>query len=450
MTPQELDIINTDLESELNWFSRVLQFRLADYFEQQNISALPDDVLNSPPDLGQSEYSLLIQRHQLSAIERLILVLCLTVHLRPQLLDVFLVKNSETNRGFSEFGGHLGQHHGGFLPTVETALFICCGSELIQRFHVESTLKESAKLRQLGLISIIDAPQHEPWHGSALLMPQHIVEQLTTGEALQPQYGIDFPAKRIDTSLEWSHLVLPHSVMEQLNEIRSWMLYGDQLLNTLAMKDKLSPGFTALFSGPSGTGKTLAANLLGKYCQRDVYKIDLSLVVSKYIGETEKNLAKIFDRAETQNWLLFIDEADSLFSKRGKVDDAKDHYANQGVSFLLQRIETHPGIVILASNLKSNIDDAFKRRFQSIIEFPLPQAQDRYRIWQHALPQDITLNDDIDLKKIADKYDLSGGTILNVVRFACLRMLARQQHSINRDDIEEGIRREYRKEGKRL
>jgi SpoVK/Ycf46/Vps4 family AAA+-type ATPase len=214
------------------------------------------------------------------------------------------------------------------------------------------------------------------------------------------------------------------------------------------MGHKLQPGFTSLFYGPPGTGKTFSACLLGQHCGCDVYKIDLSLIVSKYIGETEKNLAKIFDLAEHRRWILFFDEADALFGKRTKVDDSHDRYANQEISFLLQRLEEFNGVVILASNLKTNIDDAFIRRFQSVIHFPMPKAAERLRIWKHAFSAKAELEKRIDLNQIAEKYELSGGTIMNVVRYASLKALSRNETRIVLEDLEDGIRKELLKEGR--
>ncbi|WP_428242852.1 ATP-binding protein [Gynuella sp.] len=440
--------IATDLEQELQWFSQVLQQRLVGYFDEADHA--PDPAWQNPPQLGASAYGQLTEQLKLTITERLILVLCLTPHIQPQLLDVLLIRNTETQRGFTEFGGQLGSAHGGFLPTIETALFICAGIHLDQRFDTQNALQPDAPLIREGILQILESPAQEPWAASALIIHRDLVQQLTTGHEYHPQFNSDFPAKLIKTQLNWDHLILPKGIIEQLDEIRHWILYGDQLLDQLGMRGKLAPGFTSLFCGPPGTGKTLSACLLGKYCDSDVYKVDLSLMVSKYIGETEKNLARVFDTAEHRRWILFFDEADALFGKRTKVDDARDRYANQEISFLLQRVEEFDGVVILASNFKSNIDDAFKRRFQSIIEFPMPQAAERLKIWRNALPLSNTLEDDLELQKIADKYALSGGTILNAVRFASLRMLARGDHRLQQNDIEEGIRREYLKEGKRL
>jgi SpoVK/Ycf46/Vps4 family AAA+-type ATPase len=281
-----------------------------------------------------------------------------------------------------------------------------------------------------------------------LLFAREQVHRFTSGEDLRPAFGSDFPARLIRTPLEWCHLVLPQSTMEQLDEIRDWLQHGDTLLREWGMARHLRPGFTSLFHGASGTGKTLSACLLGKHCGCDVYRVDLSMVLSKYIGETEKNLARVFDLAEHRRWILFFDEADALFGKRTRVDDAHDRYANQEISFLLQRIEDFDGVVILASNMKANIDDAFVRRFQSVVHFPMPRPAERLRIWQDAMPPVAELDSRLNLRELAERYELSGGTIMNVVRYASLKALSRGARTLLLDDVEEGVRRELLKEGR--
>jgi SpoVK/Ycf46/Vps4 family AAA+-type ATPase len=214
------------------------------------------------------------------------------------------------------------------------------------------------------------------------------------------------------------------------------------------MHKKIKPGHRVLFWGPPGTGKTLTATLLGKATKRDVYRIDLSKVVSKYIGETEKNLANVFDQAENKDWILFFDEADALFGKRTNVSNAHDRYANQEVSYLLQRIEDFPGVVILASNMKGNLDEAFTRRFQAMIHFPMPNFQERFRLWENSFSKHSSLEDDIDLNRIAENYEMTGGSVINVVRYSSLEALRRKSTEILMTDLEAGIRKELLKEGK--
>jgi SpoVK/Ycf46/Vps4 family AAA+-type ATPase len=168
--------------------------------------------------------------------------------------------------------------------------------------------------------------------------------------------------------------------------------------------------------------------------------------VSKYIGETEKNLETIFVEAINKSWILFFDEADALFGKRTEVRSSNDRYANQEVSYLLQRIEDFPGLVILASNLKGNIDDAFLRRFNTIIHFAVPNPEERLILWEKSIPTSYQLDPAIDLKKIADKYELSGAAILNVIHYAALQSISKSDKYLRIDDIIEAMRKEYRKE----
>jgi SpoVK/Ycf46/Vps4 family AAA+-type ATPase len=247
--------------------------------------------------------------------------------------------------------------------------------------------------------------------------------------------------------MEWDDLVLPGYTLSQLFEIETWLKYHSVLMNEWGMIRKLKPGFKTLFHGPPGTGKTLTAALLGKKTGTDVFRIDLSKIVSKYIGETEKNLAKVFDRAENKNWILFFDEADALFGKRTNINDAHDRYANQEVAYLLQRIEDYDGLVILASNFKSNIDVAFMRRFQSMIHFPLPNPDERLLLWENGFSEKCTLEEKIDLHKIANDFEMAGGSIINVIHFSSLMALSRDSSIILQKDILEGIKREFAKKG---
>jgi hypothetical protein len=435
-----------DLDRELDWFARVLDVRLKSYFGGDGADAtfrLPD-----VPELGPSRYAGFVRQHRLSAGERLVLVLALIPHVRPQLLDVLWARNEATERGFTEFGGWHGATHGGFIPTGETAAFLLAGDDLAGRFAVSRLFEGNHPFARHNVVHLSPASSAEPYLSGALTLSPEYLARFTTGVDRKPAFSSEFPARRIETSLAWSDLILPQTTLEQLDEIRQWLQHGDTLLDDWEMRHKLRPGFTSLFYGPPGTGKTLSACLLGKHCGCDVYVVDLSLIVSKYIGETEKNLGRVFDMAENRRWILFFDEADALFGRRTQVDSAHDRYANQEVSFLLQRIEAFNGVVILASNLKSNIDDAFLRRFHSVVYFPMPKPAERRRIWQNAFSPRAVLEPAIDLGRLAEKHDLSGGTIMNVVRYSSLKALGRNDSVIQLQDMEEGIRREFLKEGR--
>lgn len=197
-----------------------------------------------------------------------------------------------------------------------------------------------------------------------------------------------------------------------------------------------------------GIGKSLTASLLGKSVNMDVYRIDLSKVVSKYIGETEKNLSNIFDLAENKDWILFFDEADALFGKRTNATDSKDRYANQEVAYLLQRIEDFVKSCY-SYNLKSNLDEAFARRFQSMIYFPMPRPDQRMKLWKNAFVS-CKMANDVDLWKIANEFEMAGGAIINVLRYCSLAAIERNPPEIKQLDILLGIKKELRKEGKTM
>jgi SpoVK/Ycf46/Vps4 family AAA+-type ATPase len=238
--------------------------------------------------------------------------------------------------------------------------------------------------------------------------------------------------------------------MEEVKDVLVWLKHNDTLMNEWGMSRKLKRGFRMLFYGPPGTGKTLTASLLGKQMDMEVYRVDLSQIVSKYIGETEKNMGSLFDQAENRNWILFFDEADALFGSRTATSSSNDKHANQEVAYLLQRVEDYPGVVILASNLKGNIDEAFSRRFQSMILFPIPNADERHRLWKSIFSKKVIFDGNIDLFDIAEEYELAGGAIINVVRYASLKALSRNTNMIELNDILQGIKREFRKEGKTI
>ena len=436
------------LERELDWFAEVLDARLKLYFGKP--SAVASVLEIAPPDLNDSvsPYAQFVGHYEWTFAERIVVLLALIPLIRPQLLDVLWSKNEATERGFTEFGGVHGATHGGFIPTGETAAFVLAGDDLAARFEVTRLFEGDHIFARHNILHLSSVNPGESLLSGAVTISREHRHLFTTGIECKPNFNTEFPARLIETQLGWDYLVLPESTIEQLEEIKHWILHGKRLLKDWEMDRKLQPGFTSLFYGAPGTGKTLSVCLLGQHCGCDVYKIDLSMIASKYIGETEKNLAKIFDMAEHKNWILFFDEADALFGKRTQVQDSHDRFANQEISFLLQRIEEFHGVVILTSNIKTNIDDAFLRRFHSVVNFPMPKPTERLRIWENAFSSKAVMEKIVDLDAVADKYDLSGGTIMNVVRYSSLKALSRNENVILLEDIETGIRREFLKEGR--
>lgn len=267
----------------------------------------------------------------------------------------------------------------------------------------------------------------------------------------QASHSLGTIAQQIQPRHTWPDLVLPTDTLTQLQEFCNTIKYRAVVHDQWGFGSKLATckGLNALFFGPSGTGKTMAASIIARTVGLDLYAIDLSSVVSKYIGETEKNLSRIFAEAEHSNAILFFDEADALFGKRTDVRDSHDRYANLEVSYLLQRMEQYEGVVILASNLRNNIDEAFVRRIHFMISFPFPKADQRCRIWRNIWPQQVPLSPDIDLEEIAKKYELTGGNIQNAA-LASAFLAADDGQAVTIKHLHQALKREYQKTGRIL
>jgi SpoVK/Ycf46/Vps4 family AAA+-type ATPase len=262
------------------------------------------------------------------------------------------------------------------------------------------------------------------WHavapdGARTTLPRRMgptIDDLMQAARAQSGHALARLARKLDPKYRWADLVLPEDQRAQLHEICREFTYRTTVYGDWGFGRKLSlgKGLNVLFSGPPGTGKTMAAEVIANDLGLDLYKIDLSQVVSKYIGETEKNLDRIFAAAEDANAILFFDEADALFGKRSEVKDAHDRYANIEVGYLLQKMEEYEGIAILATNLKGHLDEAFARRMQAIVEFPFPGEDDRRRIWKGMFPHEAPLGEDVDFDLLAREVRLSGGNIKNI------------------------------------
>ncbi|NDJ87319.1 MAG: ATP-binding protein [Chloroflexi bacterium] len=259
-------------------------------------------------------------------------------------------------------------------------------------------------------------------------------------------------AVKITPRFNWESIVLPPDRVQQLHEICDQVRYAVQVYDRWGFQGRgaSAKGLSALFAGQSGTGKTMAAEIIAQELGLELFKIDLSSVVSKYIGETEKNLAAIFDEATQSNAILFFDEADALFGKRSEVKDSHDRYANIETGYLLQRMETYDGVAILASNLRQNLDEAFTRRLDFMIDFPFPEDDDRQKIWRISFPSDAPLAPDVDLALLARRYRMAGGNIRNAALASAFLAAADLSDNIKMQHVMHAIRREHQKMGKLL
>jgi len=282
------------------------------------------------------------------------------------------------------------------------------------------------------------------WRGGPLLG-----EHLFAACRGQSSGKLDSLAHKITTTYDWDDIVLPLDHITQLREICSQMRHRQTVLELWGFDQHLAmgKGLNTLFAGPSGTGKTMAAEIVASDLGLELYKVDLSTLVSKYIGETEKNLGLIFTAAQEANAILFFDEADAIFGKRSEVKDAHDRYANIEVGYLLQKMEEYDGVVILATNLRKNIDDAFIRRMHMSIDFPFPEEPDRLRIWEKVFPPAAPIAPDVDLLFLARQFKVTGGNIRNIALLAAF-LAAEEGSVIAMSHVIRALKREYQKLGK--
>lgn len=483
---------------EFEYLENLIRFRLDQHFHSRDQLAEPDFP---PVDSWHLPWEEFADRNELTdkQDELTLLLIGLMPHIRPGLFDD-VIEERLSGTSFPGIGGVYGKNCRFFLPTGETALFLLAGDDHDKRMEIQHLFGAEHIFWEKKILWLEDMQNGEPaMHGRLIISPDY-VDLLTYGEHRSPQFSISFPAKKIAPSGKehapsFESLVISEELKEQIEELKNWLRYNEELMNRFGMKEKLKKGYRTLFYGPPGTGKTFTAQILGNDLKKEVFKIDLSMIVSKYIGETEKNLELLFARAEDKGWILFFDEADALFGKRTNVRDAHDKYANQEVSYLLQRIEDYNGLVILATNMKNNIDDAFLRRFSSVLKFPFPDQSQRAQIWRKALPKNTLfrkrivagdsgelVEEAVDIPDMVKKYELAGGNIINVVHYASIKAVEqlhqqellmgkdRVSYRVNCDaergwtvergveeqpqltiylgDILEGIKRELHKEGK--
>lgn len=432
----------SSLFQSLNFLRGVVQNRLNQYFGRTATFVQPPFTFTD----DRSAFARFVTERNLKVEELIVLLLGIAPHVHPDLFSDLILEYLPKGGNLPIFGGIRGAN-GGFHPTGETALFVLAGIDIDRRLTTQQVFSDNHFFARERVLTLETDHDSNPDMSGRLLLSREYADLLLRGEIWKPRFGSGFPAKVLITSMVWDDLVLPDTTRRELEQLRHWLQFGEQLQQDSKLGPKLKPGYRALFYGPPGTGKTLTASLLGKEFGKEVYRIDLSMIVSKYIGETEKNLEAVFETAQTKDWILFFDEADGLFSKRTNVGTANDRYANQEVGFLLQRLEDYPKLIILATNYKNNLDNAFMRRFQSVIQFPVPDSTERQLLWQKMLPQSIQLAPDLKPDELANRFELSGAAILNCIQQGSLRALALKK-PISKAFLMDEIRKEYQKEGK--
>ncbi|MGB3181625.1 MAG: ATP-binding protein [Cyclobacteriaceae bacterium] len=429
-----IDQLHTDLSWLEEWLSCRGQLTEASFDEI--LEKCPAPALTSTP-------------WPLAPAQRLALAIAWAPYLRPALLPPIHDLYAHP-QGSMLGGGYLAGSYHYFVPTVQTVQYVLAGNMAEDSTMAYTLLRADGDLLSKSWVDLESIQPHLPFFAQTIRPAGLLFQSIITGQDKAPRFSAEFPAIRIETGMDWEDLVLPGETYEQVEEVVEWIEHGHKLMSHPLFARKNRRGFTALFWGPPGTGKTMTAGLIGKRTNRPVYRVDLSMVVSKYIGETEKNLSRVFEQAEHRNWILFFDEADSLFGKRSETRDAHDRYANQEVSYLLQRVEEFAGTVILASNFKGNIDAAFMRRFQSVVYFPLPDQYHRQLLWRKVFGEDFGLENEGLYDEMGRRFNLSGGSITNIGRACILKAMMAEETTIDTEVLREAIQKELAKEGKSM
>ena len=444
------------LEKELDWFRQIVLFREADPSSKK-----PFQEITSVPDLSfaqEAHYVKIVNRLKLTTSGRIALLLALARAVNDESLfsiqDLLSMQNpdqaTQAKEGDEEepkrlkmdnvflakklIGGHLHTETRTFIPTLKTLLFLLCGNNKIAQQEALLHFHSRHSLFLEGIIEMhpLGAPQQgdrvvQDWINHQIFLNPSYLRYFLGGAVPQPEDDLNLPIRLLDSGLTLDNLVLPGKVLSQLQPAIHFIEHGKVFFQTEGIRSKFKEGFVMLLYGPPGTGKTLTASALGNTLGIKTYQLEVSQVISKYIGETSQNMEKVFaelERAiqwlEGQMCILFIDEADAVMGKRSAVKDSKDRYANMDVSFLLQRLEKFPGLLILATNYERNLDEAFGRRIQTYLHIPLPNEEQRKHLWKSILPQVYTYESPNIPGILARQFALTGGHIQNILKQACL------------------------------
>lgn len=387
---------------------------------------------------------------QLTPAERLLLAITLAPHFEPGLLiDAVHPVRAGLTIQHTRLGGYIHRNTGRFVPSMQTVLFLHAGEDKTEWLQADRMLSNPDGMVARQLIELRPFEGQEGHLGQYDFVPVLIdeyVEFLLHGREPRPDYGVDFPARLLSTDKTWDQLIVHQNVHNDLNRLMDWVKYGEKV-NAIG-KGYFGPGYPALFFGPPGTGKSMTAALIGKVTGRDVFRVDATRIVSKWIGETEKNLVKLFERMRRyNNAILFFDEADVLFSKRTQIRDAKDKWANLETSVLLPLVEEYPGLIIVATNLEHNLDDAMTRRFQIKVKFAAPKFAERLILWRKGLPQGFQFAESDDLTMMLAAYQMTPAEINNVLKACVLDAVKHNSAHIEGRPLLEAIHREKAKSG---
>lgn len=406
------------------------------------------DQLDFSFDLNTA-YGQFIAEHDLSETDALFVTLTLVASFSPELLTELIAASLDPSWA-SYTGGFFLKGSSVFFPTVRTAIFLLAGKDLEARARYTAIYNPKHRLFTSGIIRIEEPHPTAVFLDYQLVFNDQFLGTVFTGEAPALDRDQNFPVRRSNTLHQLSDVILKESTLTTLSKLRKFAGNMRKLweINT---HSKVRNNFISIFSGDPGTGKSYAAEAIGNELGLPVYKVNFAQMVSKYIGETEKNLEKVFDRFDKHACILFFDEAESIFSKRSEVKDSHDQHANNLQSYLLQKVEEFNGIIILATNvhnLSQYFDKAFQRRFRLIVDFEFPDYPERKQLWKRALFSPYTFEEGLP-ERLGKNYQLSGGSIYNIVSDAVIEALDQNLTQITFEMLEEALKDEFKKTGRK-
>ncbi|MBB3701377.1 AAA family ATPase [Flammeovirga yaeyamensis] len=428
-------------EEEINARCELLNSLITNIFED-NDSDIHLNPISLDANLGK-----LSKKYKLTIEEEFLIVFSYAWQIKPHLFLPFVegFKNIEFR---TKYGGYLDNERELYIPTLKTFLEIIISKEYRSEFILKLSDKNFSLLRD-GVIFL------EPFQknnnnilDSVLKLSPNFIQYLIGGESPRLDHEIDFPARLKESKVPFDEVVLSDTTKEEIQPLELLLEVLPKIKEDKSLKKYISDNHIFVFSGSPGTGKSLTATTLGSKYNMSTYTLDISRVVSRYVGDFEKAMERVFTRLHGQNCILFIDEADSIFTKRNEnVNEAKDKYSNQEMSYLLQRLETFDGIVILASNvrdIRTHVDKAMMRRINHIIEFPFPLANEREQLWKFSLPNEYTFEDGL-VDKLSMSYQLSGANIASIMSEVLIKAIYNKTNIITFQMIEPSIKKEFYK-----
>lgn len=419
-------ISDSVLATEQSWLKSCIENRIAIFKNEQSkdsdiFTLNPSPIVENTSD----EYASLIKKHNFNNEERLLLALAMCNHFDPRTLNGFMetpqlqmvsrVLKSENGLSIS--------------PTAETFFFIVAGENSKSYLSFHKYFSTDHPFYRDSILDLSESPSGISKFDGALNVPISYRELLLYNKYQPPRFSSEFPAHLLSTKLNWSDLILQPYTQNALDEMKNRLVYETDVRSwetaTGKLGDHMRPGMRVLLYGASGQGKTFTTALLGKLLKRDVYRIDLSAIISKYVGETSKNLRNLFDTAERKDWIIFIDEGDALLGMRADLSTSQSSTAqsnNHDVAYILQRIETFDGIIIVATNLANNIDAAFERRFEGRILYQGLSAENQWKVWNNVWPKKLEMESGARVDTMLMDNSLSPASIVNVVQRIAIMM----------------------------